>query len=171
VIEWILATIPYFKTLHILGLIVWCGGLLALPLMLGQHDPGHSPREFRRLRRSTHLTYTMLVTPAAVIAVIAGTWLIFMREVFFPWLYAKLFFVFLLVCVHAWLGHIIVTIAESGGQRRPPSPVLPISALLVSMAAILVLVLAKPDLGGIDFPDWLTEPRGRQLLLFEVPRP
>jgi protoporphyrinogen IX oxidase len=170
VIESILATVPYFKALHILGLIVWCAGLLAMPLMLGQHDPAHSQDEFGRLRRSTHLTYTMVVTPAAVIAVIAGTWLIFLRETFFPWLYAKLFFVFILVCVHAWVGHVIVTIGESGGQRRPPGPLLPLAAMLMPMVAILVLVLAKPELGGIEFPDWLTEPRGGQLL-FEVPRP
>jgi hypothetical protein len=42
--------------------------------------------------------------------------------------------------------------------------------MLMPMAAILILVLAKPELGGIEFPDWFTEPRGAQLP-FDVPRP
>lgn len=167
--DWIAAVVPWFKGLHIVALFIWCGGLLAMPLMLAYHDPADSQDDYRRIRRATHLTYTMAVTPAAVIAVIAGTWLIFLRETFVPWLYAKLFFVAILVIAHAWIGHILVTVAEKAGRHRPPSPILPLALLLTPMAAILVLVLGKPDLGGIEFPDWLTQPRGGQLP-FDVPR-
>jgi protoporphyrinogen IX oxidase len=41
--------------------------------------------------------------------------------------------------------------------------------LTVPILAILTLVLAKPDLGGIPMPDWLEEPRGVQLP-FDVPK-
>jgi protoporphyrinogen IX oxidase len=167
--EWILATVPYLKAVHIAALFLWCGGLLAMPLMLTRHDPAHSQEDYRRIRSATHLTYTMMVTPAAVAAVIAGTWLIFLREAFVPWLYAKLFFVVVLVGAHAWIGHIVVSVAETTGRHRPPPAYLPIAVLLTPMAAILVLVLGKPELGGIAFPDWLTEPRGGQLP-FEMPR-
>ena len=168
-IEWIVATVPYFKALHILALFIWCGGLIAMPLMLTRHDPADTRDDYRRIRRATHLTYTTVVTPAAVIAVIAGTWLIFLRETYVPWLYAKLFFVVLLVSGHAWMGHILVRVAESAGRQRPPPPFLPLAVLLTPMLAILVLVLGKPDLGWIEFPDWLSEPRGGQLP-FDVPR-
>ena len=167
--DWVAAAIPYFKTLHIGALFIWCGGLMAMPLMLSRHDPADTQEDFRRIRRATHLTYTIAVTPAAVIAVIAGTWLIFLRETFVPWLYAKLFFVAVLVLAHAWIGHILVTVAETKGSHRPPGPYLPVAAVLGPALAILVLVLGKPDLGGIEFPDWLLEPRGGQLP-FDVPR-
>ena len=167
--EWIYQSVPYFKALHIAGLCLWCGGLLAMPLMLSRHDPVDSQDDYRRIRRATHLTYTLFVTPAAVIAVIAGTWLIFLREVFVPWLYAKVFFVALLVCAHAWIGHILITVAESAGRHRPPEPYLPLAAVLTPIVAILILVLGKPEFDGITFPDWLTEPRGGQLP-FDVPR-
>lgn len=168
-IEWVLATVPYFKALHIAALVLWCAGLLAMPVMLTRHDATISQADYRRIRRSTHVTYTMVVTPAAVLAVIAGTWLIFMREVFVPWLYAKLFFVAALVLAHAWIGHILANVAETGGKHHPPAPYLPLAVLLTPMLAVLALVLGKPELGWIEFPTWLTEPRGGQLP-FDVPR-
>ena len=168
-IEWLLATVPLFKALHISALALWCAGLLALPLMLSQHEPANSTEDYERIRRYTHLTYTMGVTPAAVIAVISGTWLIFMREAFVPWMFAKLVFVTLLVVLHAWAGHILVNVAETPGKHRTPGPILPFALILGTILAILLLVLGKPELGGIAFPDWLTQPRGGQLP-FEVPR-
>ncbi|CUH11376.1 putative membrane protein [Jannaschia seosinensis] len=168
-IDWILGTVPLFKGVHIAALSIWCGGLLALPLMLTRHDPAITQDDYRRIRRATHLTYTVCVTPAAVIAVIAGTWLIFMREAFVPWLYAKLVFVALLVAAHAWVGHILVDVAETPGRSRPPAPYLPVAAILVPVLGILVLVLGKPDLGWVSFPQWLLEPYGGQFP-FDVPR-
>jgi uncharacterized membrane protein len=166
--DWIVAAVPLFKALHIAGLAVWCAGLLALPLMLTRHDPEGSAADYRLIRRASHLTYTMCVTPVAVIAVIAGTWLIFLREVFTVWLYAKLAFVVLLVIAHAWIGHIIVKVGEEPETHAPPPPYLPIATVLFAVIAILFLVLAKPALDWFTFPEWLLEPRGGQLP-FEVP--
>ena len=166
--EWLLATVPYLKAGHIAALFVWCGGIIALPLMLSRHDPAGSQDDYRRIRQATHMTYTFAVTPAAVVAVVAGTWLIFLRELFVPWLYAKLLFVALLVGAHAWVGHIIVTAAEARERYKPPHPYLVLTAVLIPMIAILGLVLGKPDLSGVEFPNWLIEPRNRQLP-FEIP--
>lgn len=166
--DWILSTVPLLKLLHITGLTLWCGGLLVLPLMLARHDPAVVADDYRIIRRATHMTYTMIVTPAAVLTVIAGTWLVFLREVFVPWLYAKLAFVALLVAVHAWIGHVLVKVAEKPGRHRPPHPLLPVAAALVPCLFILTLVLAKPTLDWISFPEWMTEPRSGQLPL-DVP--
>lgn len=168
VTEWLIATIPLWKALHLLALTIWCGGLVALPMMLSLHDPAVSQADYTHIRRSTHLVYTIVVTPAAVIAVIAGTWLIFLREAFVPWLFAKLAFVSLLLVLHAWIGHNIVRIAEEPGTHTPPNPYAPAAGVLACAMAILVMVLAKPELAWIDFPDWLTNPRGGQLP-FAVP--
>ena len=161
--------IPFFKAAHIAALFIWCGGILAMPLMLSRHDGRNSSSDYLRIRRATHLTYTIVVTPAAVVAVVAGTWLIFFREALVPWLYAKLFFVALLVLAHAWIGHILVGVAESEGRDSPPAPYVPMLVVLLPMIAILFLVLGKPDLSWIEFPAWLAEPRQGQLP-FEVPK-
>lgn len=167
-IDWLIATIPIFKVVHIAALVIWCGGLLALPLMLARHNPAVVAEDYRIIRRATHITYTLCVTPAAVIAVIVGTWLIFLREAFVPWLFAKLIFVTLLVVAHVWIGHIVTKVGEEPGFHRPPRPFFPVFAVLLPVIAILTLVLAKPAFDWIVFPDWLLEPRGGQLP-FEVP--
>lgn len=168
-IDWILAMTPLFKAVHIGALCVWCGGLLAMPLMLARHDPAGSQDDYHRVRKATHLTYTLGVTPSAVITVIAGTWLIFMQQTFHPWFYAKLACVMLLVSAHMWIGHILASVAETSGRIHPPKPYLPMTAILVPLMGILVLVLGKPDLGWVQFPSWLLEPIGGRLP-FEVPR-
>jgi uncharacterized membrane protein len=168
VIDWLLALIPIFKVAHIAALLVWCGGLLILPVMLARHDPSVLPGDYTHIRRATHAIYTFCVTPAAVIAVIAGTWLVFLREAFVPWFYAKITFVSMLVAAHAWIGHILTKIAEEPGTHTPPHPSLPMIAVLGPLFAILVLVLAKPHLGWLEFPDWLLAPRSGHLP-FDVP--
>lgn len=167
-LEWLVSTTPLWKALHLIGLSIWCGGLMVLPLMLSHHDPAVSQGDYKVIRRTTHLIYTTVVTPAAVVAVIAGTWLIFLREAFVPWLFAKVAIVTGLLALHAWIGHTIVKIAEEPGRHKTPSPYLAMTGVLGCATAILVLVLGKPDLHWIAFPDWLLTPRGGQLP-FEVP--
>lgn len=156
------------KALHIATIIVWCAGLLALPTLLAQHEPGDSQTRYGRLRRFTHYGYTRIVAPAAVIAIAAGTALVFLREAFVPWMFAKLLVVGLLVATHAVIGGVIVRMGETRQDTAiRPLPVLSVLAVLI--AAILLLVLAKPALDVSGLPDWIESPRGRQLPVDEVP--
>lgn len=137
-------------------------------MMLSLHGAAVLQHDYHSIRHSTHFTYTTVVTPAAVIAVIAGTWLIFLREAFVPWLFAKLAIVALLLVVHVWIGHSVVRVAEEPGRHRPPNPYLPSAAVLVCAGGILFFVLGKPGLDWVSFPEWLLIPRSGQLP-FEVP--
>ncbi|MCW2405223.1 putative membrane protein [Sphingobium sp. B1D7B] len=162
------AWIPLIKGLHIAAILLWAAGLIALPLLLAQHERGQGQQAYQRIRRFTHYGYTHLLTPAAVIAVAAGTALLFLREVFVPWMFGKLLFVGLLVGLHAWIGNLVVRMGEHGNQRQP-SPILPLVLLaLLLCAAIFAIVLSKPSI-DLTMPDWLTTPRGRQLPVDEVP--
>lgn len=169
-IPWLDWSIPYLKALHIGALAIWSAGLFALPLMLARHDPEIGQADYSRIRLATHSSYVWVVTPAAVVAVGAGIVLIFLREVFVLWMFAKLVFVAVLVGFHAWVGGTIVGVAESEGERRTPEPLVPLLILLVPILAILVLVLAKPELNEIPMPGWLSEPLGRQLPFVDPPR-
>lgn len=167
---WVTVLAPWLKALHIVALTIWCAGLVALPIMLAWHDRAIGQADFRRIRRATHYAYTLVVTPAAVITVIAGTWLFLLREIYEPWLFLKLVFVAMLVALHGWVGHTLVAVAETAGRHAVPTPALPVAALAVPVLAILLLVLGKPQFEPFAGPGWLTEPRGGQLL-FDVPRP
>lgn len=168
-IRWLEMVIPHLKALHIAALTIWCAGILVIPLMLARHRPEIAQTAYSRVRRFSHFSYAMVVTPAGVIAIASGLILVFARQVFVPWMLMKLVSVGLLVGVHAWLGRTIVSMAESAGQHQPSHPGLIITLASLPMLAILFLVLAKPTLAGIEFPDWLTQPRGNYLP-FEVPK-
>ncbi len=157
------------KLLHIAALIVWCAGLVGLPLVLAKHDPEHDQADYSHLRILTHRAYIGVVTPSAVIAIAMGTALIFMREVFVPWMFAKLVMVGVLVFLHAWIGHVTLNVGERQGSYDPP-PVWPL--LVISIAAMLViltLVLGKPLLSEAFAPEWLTSTRDQPLPMDEVP--
>lgn len=169
-IDWLDPLIPHLKALHVIALALWVGGLFGLPIMMAHHDSVVGQADFSRIRLASHVSYVWVVTPAAVTAVVAGTWLIFLRDVFVPWLFAKLVFVALLIAFHAWIGHHIVKVGESDGRHELPQSRLSFLILLVPVLSILTLVLLKPDLGRIPLPGWLMEPRNLHLPLEDVPR-
>lgn len=161
-------TIAIIKGIHIIGIVLWIGGLVALPLLLGQHKREHRQIDYQRIRRFSHYGYTHLLTPAATIAVAAGTALLFLRSVFVPWMFAKLVLIGVLVTLHAWIGNLVVRMGEHTNKRQP-SPILPLVVLAIALTCgILYLVLAKPDY-SFELPDWLMTPRDRQLPVEEVP--
>lgn len=163
--------IAAIKFLHIAALAIWCAGVIALPLLLAKHDADDEQMDYARLRMLTHRAYTFIVTPAAVITIAAGTVLIFMRQVFTPWMFAKLVGVGALVLLHAWIGHITLIVGERQGAYAPPRLWGPAALFgaFIAIAAILILVLAKPPIDGSLAPDWLTAPRDQPLPVDEVP--
>ncbi|MDX2201258.1 MAG: CopD family protein [Hyphomicrobiaceae bacterium] len=165
---WLASAVPHLKALHVATLSIWCAGILSLPLMLARHDRAIMQVEYARLRHYTHFAYSYGVTPAAVVAIVSGTLLIFVREVFVPWMFLKLVFVALLVAAHAWIGHTVIAVAETPGMGRPPRPARQVTLVTLPILAILVLVLGKPGFAWLEFPAWLTVPRGAQLP-FDVP--
>jgi uncharacterized membrane protein len=161
------AIVPHIKATHVSALAIWCAGVIALPLMLAHHDPAIGQADYARIRRYTHYAYAFGVTPAAVVTVTTGTMLVFLRDVFTPWMFTKFVLVAVLVATHGFVGHQILRVSETAGRFRPAHPATPAMVTLVTVVAILFLVLAKPDL-RLAFPSWLTEPIGGQLP-FTVP--
>lgn len=166
--SWVEALVPHIRALHLAFLALWIAGLLAMPRMLARHEGSMVTAEYALIRRATHYTYVWGVTPAAVLAIASGTALIFLREVFTPWIFAKLVLVAGLVAVHAWVGHTIIAVAETEGEHDPPGAMVPTVITLALVVAILLLVLAKPELEEITLPSWLMSPLGRHLP-FDVP--
>ena len=160
------------KALHIAALVVWCASLLTLPLLLGLHrhivfaeSRAAMQDQYTRFRRLTHLTYTGVATPAAVVAIAAGTVLIFMAQVWSVWLLLKLVLVAGMALGHAWLGHLVVQSYEKEVDWRMPWPALSLLVTLPCMLGVLWLVLTKPDLAATlqQLPVWMREPLAMDL--------
>lgn len=166
--------IALFKAAHVIGLVVWCGGLIALPIIIqayGRTDNARTQSGYSELRLLTHRGYVELATPAAVIAIGAGTALLFLAEVRDHWMIAKLAAVAALAICHAWIGHMVSMTGEHNGNYRIPTPVPVLIGAVGLIGVVLWLVLAKPDLAPFasQLPDWLLQPRGRDLPSSLVP--
>lgn len=155
--------IAALKFVHLAALVAWCAALIGLPLLMMAHGRTASQRQYVRFRLITHIGYIAVATPAALLTIAAGTALIFAARVFDPWLLVKLAFVAGMVLVHVWLGHLI---QRSGEERRShwrAQPLLGLALALPMIAAVLVLVLLKPDL------DWMPGLIPAQFLAPRVP--
>jgi len=150
------------KFIHFVGLACWCAALIALPLLMHAHGGMRDQRQFARFRLVTHVSYIAFATPAALIAIAAGTALVFLARVFEPWLLAKLAVVAAMVLVHVWLGHLIQRSGEQPGRARPAHPLVGLALALPLIGVVLALVLTKPDLSALTalIPDQFLVPRG-----------
>ncbi|WP_228461557.1 CopD family protein [Paracoccus liaowanqingii] len=163
--------IASLKYLHLAAMLCWCASLIALPLLLSlygstwRNNEGGEARQARyaEFRLITHYGYVAFATPAAVIAIAAGTALIFAAQVFDLWFAAKLALVAGMALVHAWLGHIVLVSAERRGTGWMPSPLYALFIVIPLMMGVLWLVLAKPDLAWMAdwLPAFMLAPRGQ----------
>lgn len=157
--------IALVKFLHIAGLLCWSAALISLPVLLHHYRRAQTQSDFTEYRLITHHGYIAFASPAAVIAISAGTALIFLAEVYDPWLLIKLAFVAGMALVHAWLGHLILKSGETGGTYRMPAPLIALPLVLTQIGVILWLALAKPDLAWLAglLPAVALEPQGGSL--------
>lgn len=155
--------IAALKFFHVAGLALWCAALIALPLVMWTNRRTDGQSDYARFRLATHVGYIAVATPAALVAIIAGTGLIFAAQVLQPWFLVKLACVAALVIVHAWLGHLIQTSGEERRTYWSGTSILALTLILPLILTIFGLVLAKPDLTPIKdlVPDQFLSPRVR----------
>ncbi len=152
------------KALHILALAIWCGTLLAIPTLFRQRSHTGDGDARHELHRFTRRVFVGLGSPAATLAVGTGTLLVFMADVFTPWMFLKLAAVGTLVGLHVRAGFVLLHLFRR--ERRYPRWRL-FGAMATTtgvIAAILLLVLAKPRFGVDGLPRWMVEPGGLQSL-------
>jgi len=134
------------KAIHILSLGVWVGGLLLFPALLAERGNHAAGPALHRMHRRARFLYTAVLSPAAILAIASGTTLIFLREVYVPWLAAKLLLVAGLAMIHVFAARRIVEMFQAEARPHPRLGALAFAATALLVAGTLSLVLAKPDL-------------------------
>jgi protoporphyrinogen IX oxidase len=136
----------WFLSLHIIGLLFWAAALLYLPgLIVGSLDRRNVMEEpEERAASLSRFVFTHVGTPAALLAIFAGTATFIVDYRVDVWLMAKLTLVSLMAVAHCLVGLLIIR-AERGKTVRLWCWVVGLfSAVLATL--IVWIVLAKPPL-------------------------
>lgn len=152
-------TIFWLKIIHIAAVSIWMAGLVSLPGLYVQRRQAGEGEALFRLQRFVRFAYVVLMSPAAFVAVGSGIGLIFARDVFAPWMSAKLALVGALVLVHTLTGLVIIRLFDEG-EVYPVWRFIGATAVsLLLILGVLLLVLAKPHFEFSELlPDMLSEP-------------
>jgi uncharacterized membrane protein len=148
----------WLKFVHIAGIAIWIAGLLYLAALLAGHAAVRDTQDFARVRMASRFAYMGVVSPAAFVAVAAGTALLFVGDALHPWMFAKLAAVTVLVIVHVQYAYVLTHLAEEGAQQPTARIRIMVAAIIAAALAVLWLVLAKPAISADALPRWLGEP-------------
>lgn len=138
----------WFLVLHIASLLFWGACLLYLPALIAGAARSSSaieepPAPFDSISR---FVFTRVATPAALVAIIAGSLVFVIDHTVTVWLIAKLTLVVGLVFVHTLMGMLVLRMESRNGKPLRIWCLLLGLAACALMVAIIWLVLAKPPL-------------------------
>ena len=140
------AELVLLLSLHIAGLVVWCGALLYLPSLIASgardDDSAFGVGSIALSRK----VFTHVATPAAFFAIVSGSALFLLDRQIAVWLILKLTAVTGMTLCHVLTGALILR-----QERLPEGRYALAAVLLTSISALLIgvvlwLVLAKPPL-------------------------
>jgi putative membrane protein len=154
----------WLKALHLAAIAIWSGGLICLPSLYVQRAHVADKAALHRLHALVRYLYVVIISPAAFTAVASGTLLIFVQQSFEGWFSLKLALVGMMVTIHILTGLVIIRLFDVG-EVYPVWRFLAVTAVtLAVVCAVLVIVLAKPDIPNL-LPSVFSEPGALSRLL------
>lgn len=131
-------------TLHIAFLLVWSGALLYFPQLFVHYGTCDDEEGRRDAVRMQNTLYAFVMTPAGLLTILAGAWLLFERGFAGGWLPVKLTLVLLMVLFHVYCGNLMEQLKHQGTRRRPLFYRMLLAPPAVLITAVVTLVVAKP---------------------------
>lgn len=150
------------KSLHIVAIAVWAGGLIALPALLRRDSELPSRAVVVRLHHFSRFAYDALISPAAVLAIATGTALIF----FVPaqdWLFLKLAAVAAMAGIHMLVGRVLDQLESPDARPTVWRRTALLAGACLTTITVLVMVLARPAIPDGWMPDWLRHDQDGEL--------
>lgn len=130
--------------LHIASFAVWTGALLYLPTLFLRQELAQSAEARDRWMLMQRWLYSRVMTPAALLATVFGSWMVFARPAAGGWLHVKVTLVFLMALYHVYCGQLMVALKQrSKLHGRAYYRVLPVLPALLA-GAVLWLVTGRP---------------------------
>lgn len=135
---------PWLLVVHISAILLWSASLLYLPALIVGGKSGRVDFEHRHSLALGRTLFTLIVTPAAMLAIVTGTAIFITAHVTSLWLVLKLTLVSGLVICHSLLGWMILRVGHDAGKKTIPMCVSLATASMLFIVAIVTVVLMKP---------------------------
>ena len=133
------------KAFHIVFMVTWFAGLFYLPRLFVYHALAEDAASRERFKVMERKLYRGIMTPAAVLTIVFGTWMWLGYGVTGGWLHAKLALVALLIVFHVYLGKLVADFRTDRNRHGHvyyrwlnEIPALPV------LVAVVFLVVLKP---------------------------
>lgn len=141
----------WFLTIHIIALLFWVASLLYLfPLVIASRGSDLILPTPDKRDSMARFIFTNITSPAAMVAITAGTAIFLINNTVTFWLVAKLTLVTALVVAHALTGLVLLKIDTQTEKTTLWQCGLLGTVILALVLAIIWIVLGKPPT-----PEWI----------------
>lgn len=142
----LLTLFPWIKAFHIIFVITWFAGLFYLPRLFVHHAMTESQTCNERFKIMERKLYRF-TSPSMALTIVLGSLLLISNwsaYVSAGWIYAKLFFMILLIIYHFWCGKLVKAFANDMNTKSHMWYRWFNEAPVLALFVIVILVVVKP---------------------------
>jgi putative membrane protein len=139
---------PWLIVIHVTGIVLWIGGLMAASFALAQHTQETNPDARAAFAKLEKKILRAFADPGAALAIVSGIALIWTNSSYYlnaRWMHGKLALVLLLVGMHGLVGVRAKRYAAGAVTLERGGAML----LFAAVAVLLVLILAATFPGSV----------------------
>jgi putative membrane protein len=110
----------WIKSFHVISMVAWFAGLFYLPRLFVYHADAKDAPSNARFKIMEHRLYYGITTPAGLLTVFFGLWLLFLNHAAYSqmmWLHVKFVLVGLLILFHLYCGLIVRDFKKDRNQK------------------------------------------------------
>lgn len=130
--------------LHISAVLCWCASLLYLPALIISTATEQTTSDQKGFVAVVVTIFRLIMTPAALIAIVSGTAMFLLGGIADHWLVLKLTLVSTLVLGHALSGWIVLQMQQQSRINITLPCTLLGAGVVILILAIIWVVLTKP---------------------------
>ena len=136
--------IAWTLVFHILGIVLWIGGLLMTTVLLSRHVQETAPEARAALTRVEKKSMRAMADPGALLVILAGITMIFTNKAYYlhaSWLHFKLLIVVALIVLHGYIGIEMKGVQKGTSSLTSGKAWFLFATVLVVFVAILIVAL------------------------------
>lgn len=139
----------WIKAFHIIAVVAWFSGLFYLPRLFVYHAMSEDQVSKDRFIIMERKLFWAITTPAAIVAILLGSWLLFDNVNYFMawwWMHVKLVLVALVVVYHYTCWRFMKALREDTNIRNHVFFRFFNEMPVFMLAGIVILIVVKPTL-------------------------